>query len=61
MPRCDSSVAASSKMRRLASWAIRVSRSSGASPDSPSSPNTPAASEDATSPARAPPMPSATA
>src|SRR4051794_14555968 len=48
-------------MRRFASWAISVSWRSGGSPDSPCSSNVFVASSEATSPARAPPIPSATA
>src|SRR4051794_26050913 len=48
-------------MRRLACWARAVSWRSGGSADSPCSSNALVASSEATSPARAPPIPSATA
>src|SRR3954452_17417868 len=48
-------------MLRLACWAMSVSWRSGGSPDWPCSSNALVASSEATSPARAPPIPSATA
>ena len=61
MPEVDGSAIERSKTRRFASRISEASRSAPASVPSADASSTPAASFDATSPACAPPIPSATA